>query len=191
MTIDAVLDLLGANCIQSREEALLLYALVLAGKPRRILEIGLYRGGTALVMAAALEALVAAGRVPANHYTDSAVIESVDPSPQLQVPERLEHLTKWIKVISGRSPEDIPQKTYDFVHIDGDHAMESVRRDLEAVLPRCNPDTVVVFHDTNRPGIRRGVTEALLGFRREYFFAPTFTQELTQDWGAQGLLLIR
>jgi predicted O-methyltransferase YrrM len=191
MTIERILDLLNANCIQSREEALLLYALVLARKPRRILEIDLYRGGTALVMATAIEALATAARVPTNHYTDSAVIESVDPSPQLQVPAGLEHLTKWINVITGRSPEDIPQKTYDLVHIDGDHAMESVRRDVEAVLPRCNPDAVVVFHDTNRPGIRRGVTEALLGFQREHFFAPTFTQELTQDWGAQGLLLIR
>lgn len=43
------------------------------------------------------------------------------------------------------------KKTYDIIHIDGDHSLEGARTDLELCLRLAHDDTIIIFDDTNLP----------------------------------------
>lgn len=60
-----------------------------------------------------------------------------------------------------------PDKTLDFVFIDGDHRYPGVCRDIRAWLPKVAPGGFLTGHDANYDGVSRAVHELL----------PTFTAD--------------
>ena len=48
---------------------------------------------------------------------------------------------------SAASMRRVPDGFFDIVYIDGDHAYEGVKRDIEATLPKLKPNGAMVFND--------------------------------------------
>ncbi|MBI4601304.1 MAG: class I SAM-dependent methyltransferase [Planctomycetes bacterium] len=115
---------------------------VFAGlKPRRILEIGTYRGGTLYQW---LKRAPQGARI--------VTVDPVSPDPAWQ--EWGRQFEQELYVVTGQSStaevaarvgEILPE--LDFLFVDGDHHYEAVRRDWEIYGPRVRPGGVVVFHD--------------------------------------------
>lgn len=135
------------------EDRLLLFALVFGLKPKRCLEIGTYRGGSAEILVQALDQC-GEGRLVA-----------IDPEPQISDAtwERIRHRCKLIK---APSPEAIRSASrlveggqFDFVFIDGDHA--KAYADIQAVLPYLAPGAYVLCHDCYFELVERDIDRAL------------------------------
>lgn len=133
-------------------ERVVLYALVIGQRPRRILEIGTRYGGSALIMVSALDDL------------GSGELVSVDPNADIK-PEtwaRISHRATQIPAPSpaalGLAAESGP---FDFVLIDGEHSTEGVIRDVEGSLPFLVPGAYLVFHDAHHPPVAEGIRAAL------------------------------
>ena len=131
-------------------ERLALIGLVNAIHPARAIEVGTAQGGSLQVLADG------AGRV---HALD------IDPT----VTERLSRFSN-VEFIVGDSAETLPKllarlhadgTPAEFVLIDGNHAYDGVKRDINAVLqyPPLSP-TYVVMHDSFNPSCRRGIRDA-------------------------------
>jgi predicted O-methyltransferase YrrM len=162
----------------TRAERLLLYALVFALRPRRYLEIGTFKGGSALIVSAAMDALDTAGRVVC-----------VDVAPEI-LPEhwnRLEHRTTLLK---GTSPDILPQAkaaaggAFDFVLIDADHSHAGVVRDVRGVIPYVAPDGHLVCHDGYNPGVAAAIRDIKREYRRQILDLGLLTREIT--YGVEG-----
>jgi predicted O-methyltransferase YrrM len=60
-------------------------------------------------------------------------------------PDAKRFLAEW----TARDPIDV-------AFIDADHSYEGVKQDVQMVVPRCRPGTLLVFHDTRScPGVQR------------------------------------
>ena len=149
-------DLLAAAPVLMLEsERLLLYALVFALRPARILEIGTHQGGSALIMAAALDAIGA------------GAIVCVDPEPAVADAtwQRIAHRAT---LVVGASPEVLVDAgaaagaPFDLALIDGDHGYAGVVRDLEGVLPLMAPHSYLLFHDAHFREIRSAIDDSVL-----------------------------
>lgn len=42
-----------------------------------------------------------------------------------------------------------PDKYFDFIHLDGDHHYEAVKKDFDSYIPKLTDDGVMLIHDTN------------------------------------------
>ena len=115
----------------TRAERLLLYTLIFTLRPNRYLEIGTFQGGSALVAAAAMDALESPGRMVC-----------VDPEPKID-PKNWERLQHRATLLTGFSPQILPQAQeaaggpFDFALIDGDHTYEGLVRDAKGVFTVC------------------------------------------------------
>jgi predicted O-methyltransferase YrrM len=71
--------------------------------------------------------------------------------------------TRTVEILQAASPhtrDHFSDRSIDLVFLDADHAYESVRRDIEAWLPKVARHGVLCGHDyTTRPGVRRAVEE--------------------------------
>lgn len=75
---------------------------------------------------------------------------------------------KVIRMVSTEAARMFPDSSLDFVYIDGDHAYESVRRDIAAWLPKVRNGGLIGGHDyvnddskiTSIYDVRRAVKEA-------------------------------
>ena len=59
-----------------------------------------------------------------------------------------------IELIKGSSHKVLPElisqkKIYDVIHIDGDHVLESARKDIQLCLKLCKPGSIIILDDTN------------------------------------------
>lgn len=63
-----------------------------------------------------------------------------------------------------------PERSLDFVYIDGLHEYESVKQDIEVWLPKIRAGGIIAGHDYNAgfPGVERAVKEVLGGPHRLY-----------------------
>jgi predicted O-methyltransferase YrrM len=166
--LDRIFD---APAEQLIHERIVIYALVFALRPQRILEIGTHWGGTATIMKAALDDI--------GH----GKIICVDPNP-LVTPELLEELSPRIKIIKGFSPAVLPKAVelaggrFDLSFIDGDHTYEGVLRDIEGVVPVLADDSHVILHDSHNKDIRRAIDEQADRFQAVF----TDCGELCRPW---------
>lgn len=137
----------------SRAERLLLYTLIFTLRPSRYLEIGTFKGGSALLVNAALDTL-----------NSQAKMVCVDPkwniaSEHWQI---IEHRTTFIE---GYSPAVLPKAVeaaggkFDFVLIDGDHTYKGVLRDARGVLPHVTNNAYLLFHDSFFKDVARGLNQ--------------------------------
>ncbi|HXJ33717.1 MAG TPA: class I SAM-dependent methyltransferase [Candidatus Eisenbacteria bacterium] len=135
-------------------ERVLVYSLVLGLRPQRCLEIGTHKGGSALIIGAALDDL-GAGR-----------LVCVDPQP-LVAPEHWAQVSHRATMIAGPSPAVLPQAIesagglFDFALIDGDHEYPGVVRDIEGTLRVLAPNAYMLFHDANYFEVARAIDEML------------------------------
>lgn len=72
-------------------------------------------------------------------------------------------LRDFVTVYQGDSIEisrDIPDASLHFVFIDGDHAVESVRKDIRAWLPKLRLNGWLGGHDLNEAGVNAALEDA-------------------------------
>ncbi len=133
----------------SIDERLFLYAFIRGIRPERVLEIGTHHGGSATIMACAMED-VSIGK-----------IVCVDPAPDITVSRRLFHGR--VHLLEKPSPEAIPEAAriaggpFDLALIDGIHVYDQAKSDFEAALRHMTSKGYLLFHD----GFNFGVNEAI------------------------------
>jgi predicted O-methyltransferase YrrM len=141
-------------------ERLMLYALVRSLEPKRILEIGTYRGGSAAIMAYALD----------DQKVEGAKIVTMNPNPEQcdmallgSVAHRVTLLPKASPVALGEA-RDMLGGRIDFVFIDGDHTQDPVYRDLCGIFPHLNFGATVLMHDGHYYQVREATDIFLMAY---------------------------
>lgn len=137
----------------SIDERLMLYGLVRGHRPVRALEIGTFKGGSAVIIATAMEAN-GLGR-----------LVSVDPMPIIEVEERL--FRGRFHSLARPSPEGIAEARaiaggeFDLILIDGIHIYDQTERDIAACVPHAAEGAYVLLHDAFHLGVREAIEEAV------------------------------
>lgn len=174
------------RALQRFDEAFMLHALVLSRKPLNILEIGVRYGGSTRIMAEALRTLDEQGILTGGK------IDAVDGSDRFDF-EPPNDLRSYINVIRKNSPEGVPNKIYDLIHIDGSHKEKNVLVDLSVCCKRVHPGSLIIMHDVNLPGVRRAI-EIFEGQHPEFrvFYDWTYRKnDPERPGGQQALLLLK
>lgn len=168
-------------------ERLLLYSLVVALRPRRVLEIGTHRGGSAMIITAALDEV------------GSGALVCVDPAPVIE-PVHWRQIAHRATLLTGPSPDVLGQARagaaapFDFALIDGDHACAGVMRDVEGVLPIVADGAYLLFHDAHFPEVAAAIERELAAHPGRLIDCGMLSVERSVDsddtvWG--GLRLLR
>lgn len=190
------LDVLGSAPVwMSPAERLLLFSLIYTLRPRCYLEIGTLRGGSAAIVAAALDAL----GLPARMVL-------VDPKPQIE-DALWEKLAPRATLVTGYSPAVLPQAAlaagapFDFVLIDGDHSRRGTLADLAGVAPHCRSGAYLLCHDCFYSEVEQAIDEFVLTSAIPVVDFGPFTRETTagdasnagdpEPWGGIRLLQVR
>lgn len=145
---------LTAHADQKARERVLLYALVFAMAPKRVLEIGVRWGGGTKIIHAAMSDLHHEGR-----------IVSIDPAPELEYP--WEDVSDIATLLVGYSPQTLQDAKaaaggdFDFVFIDGDHSFEGALADVTAVADVTTAGATILLHDAYHPPVAKAIAEAL------------------------------
>lgn len=152
----------------TREERLLLYALIRATKPKVVVEIGTHRGLAALYMANAIYD---------NFLADSSIkgmLHTTDPFDYDQATNvtKFHKLSDFIKVYRQKG-KDLDIKNVDFLFVDGFHEEEPVLEEMAQFLPRLTENAIVIFHDTGGDNVQVGVNAAIKKLGLETAFLPT------------------
>ena len=140
--------------LTSWAERLLIFGLVVALKPQRVLEIGFLFGGTSFVILCAL-----------TDVLEHAKLVSVDPHPRPALD--FEVFGERFHLLEGRSPRDLDKAaallggSIDFCLIDGDHSSNAVEADLEGIRPFMSRGGYVLLHDACYPSVIEGVNRFL------------------------------
>jgi len=176
----------------TRAERLLLYTLSFTLRPERYLEIGTLNGGSALLVAAAMDSLKTNGR-----------LICVDPQPQIK-PEHWQRLASRTTLVQGYSPDILPKACetaggkFDLILIDGDHTHAGALRDARGVLPFAADGAYILFHDSFSADVARAIDDVVSenssqladfgSLTREYTVAPAFGPG---RWGGLRMLQVR
>ena len=116
--------------------------LVEAVQPNSILEIGFNAGFSALLMKmSAPEASITCIDVNQHRYVIPCYKQVATDYPGVDL-----YAESSLAVLPRLA---IQRKTYDIIHIDGDHRAYGARRDLDHCLDLCHDKTVIIFDDTN------------------------------------------
>jgi len=118
-------------------DVVMLLKIAVCTEPKRLMEIGSYRGYTALFLA--------------QHISPDARIVTIDRHRDHGEAYRNTSLSSMIERRVGATDramfaQDEPA-TYDLIFIDADHSYKSVRNDTELVLPLLSPAGFIVWHD--------------------------------------------
>src|SRR5215471_2594710 len=144
--VDFALRSYSLGCIQHRTELLKLASLVDELRPRSVLEIGTWRGGTLFVFC--------------RLATHDATLISLDlwryTSMYAPVFHSFCRKSQKLHVLKGDStkPEQLskvtdclPAGTLDLLFIDGNHTYPAVKSDFELYSPLVRPGGMIAFHD--------------------------------------------
>ena len=163
-------------------------------RPRVVLEIGTWTGGTlwAWCRCAAPDALIISVDLPKG-VGEEAVTKRLAgyalPGQSLQLLRMDSHdpatLSKLRQLLDGRQ--------IDFAFIDGDHSYEGVRADFEMYGPLV--DGYVAFHDVAPQDWEPGVEvdrfwKELSPGRETWEFVDPYDDKLHPDWGGIGVLRV-
>jgi predicted O-methyltransferase YrrM len=135
-------------------ERVVLYSLLVGLRPRRCLEIGTHRGGSALIIAAALDdieqgSLACVDLAPAIAPQDWRAVAhrtTLYPGASLGV------LTEMARGTGAR---------FDFAPIDGDHSTSGALGDIQAVLPVLQDTARIVLHDAHNDKVAEAILLAV------------------------------
>lgn len=126
-------------------------------KDKKVVEIGSYCGRSSICIAQQAESLSCVD------YWDGRAT----PSPRSTEADFQANVKRYgvADKITMYEPDDfLPEKYFDVVFIDGDHAYESVAKDIERARHLLNADGVMAFHDYKSPcdpGVTQAVDELL------------------------------
>jgi len=188
---------LTVGAIQKVPELARLIALVKALRPRAVVEIGSYRGGTlaAWSKVAAPDAVLVSVDLPAEYGTPATEDELralARGEQRVDVVRGDSHAEETCReVVAALAGRDV-----DFLMIDGDHTYDGVRRDFELYAPLVRDGGVVAFHDVlphpRVPGIEvdRFWRELRDRYEHEEFVEPGNAHGFSQ-WGGIGVLRYR
>lgn len=135
-------------------ERLLLYSMVRGLRPQRVLEIGAFKGGSAMIVARAL------------HENGRGQAVGIDPMPQADFGALPLHGR--YELLSGYSPAAITEAAkraggaFDFVIIDGLHTHHAVRDDILGVQPFLDTEATILLHDAFHYGVRKAIEHCAL-----------------------------
>jgi predicted O-methyltransferase YrrM len=126
------------------DEAAHLYRLVRDDQPETVVEIGRFRGGSTVLIAAAMEQ----GVLHSYDIDTRQGRDGVELDRQLTgVLERYGLANRvQLHVADSRSAEP-PLGAIDLLFVDGDHSEKGVRADFEHWSPRLRPGGNLLFHD--------------------------------------------
>lgn len=170
------------------DDLAVLAGLLAAAGARRILQLGTFLGGSALVLADLAEQAGLGARVV-----------TVDPDPAMNENCRklaqaagLRHV---IETVDGLSTDPAllarwRGQEWDAIYLDTTHQFDQTYSEIRALAPLCGPNTLFLFHDASQHaadtldmgrqgGVKRAITEyALLNARWQYFIfeRPAFGQ---------------
>lgn len=141
-------------------------ARLAAGK--MVLEVGTYKGFGAVLMAQAGATVWAV-----DWHRGDADLGPRDTLCAWWTNVRRHHVEDQVVGLVGRSARvmgGLRHDWFDLAFIDGYHAYEAVRDDIESALPLVRAGGVLVFHDysTTWPGVRRAVDEFRFSLGRAY-----------------------
>jgi cephalosporin hydroxylase len=162
-------------------ERLILFTLAFTLRPARYLEIGTLHGGSALLVATAMDATATSG-----------TLVCLDPNPQI-APEHWARLQHRATQLRGFSPDALPeaQRTaggpFDLVLIDGDHTGAGVLRDATGVLTVTSPGSHILFHDCFNPDVAGGIEEFFRGHAGRVHDVGPLTREITHEPDHNGV----
>lgn len=133
-----------------------------------VLEVGTYKGFGAILMAQAGATVWAA-----DWHRGDADLGPRDTLCAWWTNVRRHHVEDQVVGLVGRASQVLPMLRYasfDLAFIDGDHAYEAVREDIENVLPLLRTGGVLAFHDYSPtwPGVRQAVDELRHRMGRAY-----------------------
>jgi predicted O-methyltransferase YrrM len=165
-------------------DRLVLYALVRGTRPERVLEIGSALGGSASIMAAAMED---AGR---------GRIVGLDPLPRIDA--RAPRYHGRFTLITARAPEGIEAArqaaggNFDLVYYDGPNVYSEVKRIIDALIPHLADPARLLFDNGLHFGVHEAVREAIEHEPRLHDAGfLTVTPELHEHVAYLGLRLVR
>lgn len=132
-----------------------LYAAAEMGQPENYLEIGVRRGRSAAMVAAACPRVKIVGfDMWQSNYGGSENLGGEFVREQLQ---RLGHAGD-AEFVDGNSHQTVraffernPRQNFDLITVDGDHSLAGAMADLEDVIPHLEVGGVLVFDDTANP----------------------------------------
>lgn len=126
------------------DEAAYLYRLVRELRPRTVVEIGRFRGGSTFLIAAALED----GVVHSYDLETRQGRAGADLDRELVETLRRFGLADRVRLhVADSRTADPPDTEIDLLFIDGDHREEGVRADFERWAPLLSSRGHVLFHD--------------------------------------------
>ena len=118
-------------------DLVMLLKIAVCTEPKRLMEIGSYRGYTALFLA--------------QHISSDATIVTIDRGPDHG---EAYGKTSFARMIERRVGETDPTMfardapaSYDLIFVDADHSYSSVRNGTELILPLLSPTGFIVWHD--------------------------------------------
>jgi predicted O-methyltransferase YrrM len=137
----------------STPERLFLYATVRGTIPRRALEIGSALGGSASIIAAAMQ------------DNDVGVIIGID--PQRRVDPTLPHYYGRFRLIESAAPQGIEDAArlaggkFDFVFYDGPNVYTATSSILAAIIPHLSDRAFLLIDNGLHYGVHRAIVEAI------------------------------
>jgi predicted O-methyltransferase YrrM len=181
-----------APALMTLSERVILYSLVFGLRPQRCLEIGSNKGGSSLIISAALD------DIGAGHLV------CVDFDPQIAT-EHWQQLVHHTTLLKGTSPDILGQALdaaggkFNFVLIDADHELPGVIRDIEGVLPLLEDEAYMIFHDAHYYQVSQGIDQMLVKYKNRLSDCGMLSVERTPEgrvengqpviWG--GLRMLR
>lgn len=135
-------------------DRIVLYSLIRGLQPNSYLEIGVRWGGSARIVANAMEA---------NGFGKAV---GLDPNLSSFRP-RTKELHGRYSTAMGYSPEDTCKAadllgcSVDFAFIDAVHTYSAVKSDLGGIVPFLSPSGYILFHDAFHQGINQAIDEFL------------------------------
>jgi predicted O-methyltransferase YrrM len=126
------------------DEAAYLYRLVRDTRPATVVEIGRFRGGSTLLLAAGLESgVLHSYDVERRQGRSGAELDA----ELLAALERYAFRNRVRLHVADSRTAEPPEAPIDMLFIDGDHSEEGVRADFEHWRPRLASGGHVLFHD--------------------------------------------
>ena len=186
--VDFALQSYSLACIQHRTELLKFASLVNDLKPRSVLEIGTFRGGTLFVFCrlAAPDATIIS--LDLWRYTPlyAPVFHSFcRRSQKLHVlkgdsskPEQL-----------SRVKDHLPAGSLDLLFIDGNHTYPAVKSDFELYSPLVRPGGMIAFHDITAHMDDCKVPQLWAEVKDRYRHAE-IVEDANNRWGGIGVLYV-
>lgn len=159
-----------------RPEAMLLYSLVLVMRPKRIVELGFYKGDSCTALAAAAKEI---NRLVGYNHTS---VESYDIRVnQIDVDDIVkDYPNTTIKMMDQRQVHLVQGPEIDFLFIDAAHNLEINKDTWINLEPKLSSNAVVMVHDTGlwvdafTPSeiIKQGVRGVIRQNVKGYFHQP-------------------